>query len=80
MMVAAAALAQNVSKDRDPAELDVVSLVEPVETEAGTLPRGAQGTIVMAWAGEPAYCFEFIDPFQTLIDLRRHQFEVVWTR
>ncbi|MGA0594505.1 DUF4926 domain-containing protein [Enterovirga sp. CN4-39] len=79
MTIASAAPASKLLAEHDPAELDVVSLLEPVVTETGTLPRGAQGTIVMKWQGDPAYCVEFIEPFPSLVDLTRSQFEVVWT-
>lgn len=54
-------------------ELDRVALEEPVDTHAGHLPRGAEGTIVLIWRDGEAFEVEFARPFPAVITLEPRQ-------
>ena len=47
-------------------ELSRVSLARPVESEDGSLPAGATGTVVHVYPQERAYEVEFTSPFHTV--------------
>ena len=50
-------------------ELSRISLTESVDTEEGTLPSGAQGTVVSVYGSGDAYCVEFTRPFKALVTI-----------
>ncbi len=59
-----------------PAELDVVGLLETIETDEGTIPRGTEGTVVIVWPGT-GYGVEFEAPFEAVVNLRPDQVTLV---
>lgn len=59
-----------------PVELDVVGLLEQVETEHGVIPRGTEGTVVVVWEGL-GYGVEFDTPFEAVVNLRPDQMMLV---
>ena len=60
-------------RPRDLAELDRVSLKEPLQKEGVTLPAGATGTIVAVWMPGEAYEVEFTNPAAAVVTLRRRE-------
>lgn len=48
-------------------ELDRVSLLKSVETEAGLIKVGAVGTVVSVYDDGVAYCVEFDEPIGALV-------------
>ncbi len=50
-------------------ELSVVGLRHAVQVEARRLPKGAQGTVVAAYADGQGYEVEFHKPFHAVVTL-----------
>jgi hypothetical protein len=50
-------------------ELSVVALRHAVQVEARSLPQGAQGTVVAAYADGQGYEVEFNQPFHVVVTL-----------
>lgn len=72
----ARARSAQIASEAVPAELDVVGLLEAVQTENGLIPRGAEGTIVIVWESG-AYGVEFDTPVQDVVNVRREQVTLV---
>ena len=51
------------------AELEVVRLRAPAETESGTVPTGAEGTVVHVYRRGEAFEVEFDSPFHVVATL-----------
>lgn len=57
--------------DRPIGELDVVTVLVPVETDEGeTVAAGSEGTVVAIWAGGAAFDVEFDQPITGLATIR----------